>query len=61
MKKYTNRTSDLKALIFRDGSAQFLMRGQSFITDAEVVSVPSGVVVRDVVRPVEPKVKKASA
>lgn len=48
MKKYTNKTSELRSIVFSDGSAQFLMRGQSITTDKEVKKVQAGITVVDV-------------
>lgn len=45
MKKYTNKTNEMKTVIFEDGDAQFLMRGQSFKTDKPVKKVDDGVAV----------------
>lgn len=36
MIRFVNRTSTMKVVEFEDGSAQFLMRGQSIITDKPV-------------------------
>lgn len=49
MKKYTNMTSKLRTIEFTDGSAQFLMRGQSINTDKEVKSFQEGIKVAEVV------------
>jgi hypothetical protein len=51
MKKYTNNTHSMKTVLFKDGSAQFLMRGQSFESDKEIERVSKGVLVKDVVKP----------
>lgn len=48
MKKYTNITDKLRAITFEDGTAQFLMRGQSFTTDKVVVVVDNGIKVTEV-------------
>lgn len=43
MKKYTNTTNFLKCVVFEDGEAQFLFRGQSITSDKEFASVDKGV------------------
>jgi hypothetical protein len=48
MKKYINKSGELRCITFADGSAQFLMRGQSITTDKEVKKVQVGIVVKDV-------------
>lgn len=51
MKKFTNKTNQLRTVSFTDGTAQFLMRGQSFVSDKQIVKVQDGVVVTDVPQP----------
>lgn len=51
MKKFTNKTNQLRTVSFADGTAQFLMRGQSFVSDKQIVKVQDGVVVSDVPQP----------
>jgi hypothetical protein len=48
MKKYSNPTHKLMVVEFEDGSAQFLMRGQSFQSDKATKKVQKGVIVKDV-------------
>lgn len=48
MKKYTNKTSILRCVVFEDGEAQFLSRGQSFMSDKSVKKVQDGIAVNDV-------------
>lgn len=43
MKKYTNMTDKMRTIEYVDGSAQFLMRGQSIKTDKEVKSLQEGI------------------
>ena len=58
MKKYVNKTTSLKVVEFEDGDAQFLMRGQSIVTDKKVKKIQEGIVVKDVV-PTQSKKKTA--
>ena len=58
MKKYLNKTTSLKVVEFEDGDAQFLMRGQSIVTDKKVKKIQEGIVVKDVV-PTQSKKKTA--
>jgi hypothetical protein len=56
-KRYTNLTREMKHVVFTDGSAQFLKRGQSFTSEKETSVVQEGVTVEDIL---EVKSKKAS-
>lgn len=47
MKKFTNKSNQLRTVYFADGSAQFLMRGQSITSDKEYTSVQEGIKVSD--------------
>lgn len=47
MKKYTNQSQSLLCVEFV-GKAQFLRRGDSIVTDAEVIRIPEGVTVENV-------------
>lgn len=49
MKKYTNKCNEMRTVFYADGSAQFLMRGQSVETDKEVKKIQNGIVVTEVV------------
>ena len=49
MKKFTNKSNQLRTVYFADGSAQFLMRGQSITSDKEYASVQEGIKVSDAV------------
>jgi hypothetical protein len=60
MKKYVNKSATLKVVEFEDGDAQFLMRGQSIVTDKKVKKIQEGIVVKDVV-PTLPKKKTVKA
>ena len=60
MKKYVNKSTTLKVVEFEDGDAQFLMRGQSIVTDKKVKKIQEGIVVKDVV-PVQSKKKTVKA
>lgn len=46
MKKYVNKTNNLVRIKFKDGSCQFLMRGQSIETAKEVVFMSKGIEVK---------------
>lgn len=59
MKKFTNKSNQLRTVYFRDGSAQFLMRGQSIVTDKEVDHFQDGIKVTDAASVVKKPVKKA--
>ena len=48
MKRYSNPTHKLMVVEFADGSAQFLMRGQSIETDKKTKKVQKGVIVKDI-------------
>lgn len=48
MKKYTNKCNEMRTVFYSDGSAQFLMRGQSVETEKEVKKVQNGIVVTEV-------------
>lgn len=54
-KKYQNRTSMMRSITFVDGSSQFLMRGQSIVTDKPVINVQPGITVKEVKSAVEVK------
>lgn len=56
IKRYINKSSALRVVVFEDGSAQFLMRGQSVESDKPVKKVQEGIVVKDL-----PANKKKSA
>lgn len=43
MQKYTNSTVELKTITFKDGTSQYLGRGQSIETDKPVVYVEQGI------------------
>lgn len=58
MKKYSNPTHKMLVVEFECGDAQFLMSGQSFITDRKTKKVQEGVVVKEVVS-VKAATKKA--
>lgn len=58
MKKFTNKSNQLRTVYFADGSAQFLMRGQSFTSDKEYTSVQEGIKVSDVVSVASKKTTK---
>lgn len=47
MKKYTNKSHEMRTVFFEDGSAQFLKRGQSLKTDKQVKRVQDGIHVTD--------------
>lgn len=53
MKKYVNYTNEMRAVVFADGDAQFLFRGQKIVTDKEVVRVDEGIKVIEVATPAE--------
>lgn len=62
MKKYTNTTGEMKFVTFKDGTTQFLGRGQSVETDKEVVGIEPGVRVSEakkIRKPVETNMKIA--
>lgn len=48
MTKYINKTRKMKTVFYKDGSASFLMRGQSVTTDKEIDRVQEGVTVVEV-------------
>lgn len=48
MKKYTNRTHDMKTVTFVDGTSQFLMKGQSCVSSKDTKRVEKGIKVTDV-------------
>lgn len=54
-KKYQNRTSMMRSITFVDGSSQFLMRGQSIVTDKPVIDVQPGITVKEVKSAVDVK------
>ena len=58
MKKFTNKSNQLRTVYFADGSAQFLMRGQSITSDKEYTSVQEGIKVSDAVSAVSKKPTK---
>ena len=60
MKKFTNKSNQLRTVYFADGSAQFLMRGQSITSDKEYTSVQEGIKVSDAVLAVSKKTTKKS-
>lgn len=47
MKKFTNQTHELRSVSFKDGTTQFLMRGESFESDKVTKRVQTGVRVTD--------------
>jgi len=47
-KRYTNYTSELRAVHFSDGSTQFLMRGQSIESDDKAARAEDGIKVVEV-------------
>jgi len=55
MKKYTNKSNEMRTVFYADGSAQFLMRGQSVTTAQEVKKIQPGIVVSDAKLPVKLK------
>lgn len=48
MKKYTNITSEMRSVRFKDKSVQFLRRGQTFQSDKAVDVVQEGIRVSDI-------------
>jgi hypothetical protein len=48
MKRYTNITNSLKQVVFINGEAQFLFRGQSFESDLPTEALEDGIEVADV-------------
>lgn len=58
MKKYTNKSNEMRTVFYADGSAQFLMRGQSVVTDQEVKKVQAGIVVVPVVEKASSKTRQ---
>lgn len=56
-KRYTNLTREMKYVLFTDGSAQFLKRGNTFTSDKETSVVQSGITVEEIQ---EVKSKKAA-
>lgn len=48
MKKFVNKSHQLRTINFVDGTSQFLMRGQVFFSDKEVKSVQDGIHVSEV-------------
>lgn len=60
MKKFTNKSNQLRTVYFADGSAQFLMRGQSITSDKEYTSVQEGIKVSDAVSVASKKIAKKS-
>ncbi len=48
MKKFVNKSHQLRTINFEDGTSQFLMRGQVFFSDKEVKSVQDGIHVSEV-------------
>lgn len=58
MKKFVNKSKQLRTVLFKDGTAQFLMRGQSFISNKEVESVQQGIVITEVVEDKKPAASK---
>lgn len=48
MKKYVNRSQEMRTLYFTDGTAIFMFRGQTVETNKEVSHVPDGVKVTEV-------------
>jgi hypothetical protein len=51
-------TDKLRMVTFKDKSTQFLMRGQSIVTDKEVIGVDEGIRVKDI--DTKPEQKKTS-
>jgi hypothetical protein len=47
-KRYTNLTREMQHVVFTDGSAQFLKRGQSFTSDKDTAVIQEGVTVEDI-------------
>lgn len=58
MKKYTNKCNEMRTVFYVDGSAQFLMRGQSVETDKEVKKVQNGIVVTEVTEKTSSKTRQ---
>lgn len=50
MKKYTNMSNEMRCVVFEDGSSQFLMRGQSIVSDKSTKIVEKGIKVTNVRR-----------
>jgi hypothetical protein len=48
MKKYSNTAQEMRFVHFEDGTAQFLFRGQSFVSDKPTTVVQKGIRVSDV-------------
>ena len=48
MKKYTNVSNEMRCVVFEDGSSQFLMRGQSIVSDKPTKIVEKGIKVTNV-------------
>lgn len=57
-RRYTNLTREMKYVLFVDGSAQFLKRGNTFTSDKATSVIQSGIAVEEIQ---EVKSKKAAA
>jgi len=45
MVKYGNKSREMRTIYFEDGSAQFLMRGQTIETSKKVKRIQEGIVI----------------